>query len=408
MTTHRRASLVSLALAALTVACGDPAGLDQRASPDRVPFAAKNVPLGDVPLEIAVEYKVESLDDERIRELLEITAYFTGADPVDPETGFPYEDIALNFEQTTTEYKPQDNERSLNGTVTVAWDLEKGRRGYSFEADDPQTVHNAVKIEEFESGQAIADLTGYIAAVEGHLTFNANLKLWELRLGFRGIVTPSDIVTPSMLKTITGSGVATLTIDQTELTARIRENEATFQSPELVLQAETKIQDEGPDDLREVFAAVAHFSSSELQPDPQAPLIEDLQLDFEINFVGVVGPPCLRIVIPGAAWVPGDGGGFAIEEPDWAAAGIKVVVVNDGQIVADLTQEIAAFKAGLRYVPSVKNWELSLEIAGVITPTDIHEPLLAPTAAARLTTLTIGNGLQELFARLREAEGKFR
>ena len=404
MTMHRRTSLVSLAVAALIVACGDPAGLDQPASPDRVPFAAKNVPSGDVPLEIAVEYKVESLDDERIRELLEITAYFTGADPVDPETGFPYEDIALNFEQTTMEYKPQDTKRSLNATVTFAYDLKKTKSGYSFEVNDPQAVHHAVKIEEFESGQAVADRTGYIAAAEGRLTFNANLKLWELRLGFRGIVTPSDIVTPSMLKTITGSGVATLTIDQTQLTARIRENEATFQSPQLVLQAETKIQDEGPNHLREVFAAVARFSSSELQPDPQVPLIEDLQLDFEINFVGVVGPPCLRFVIPGESWVPGDGGGFKIEE----LGAIKVVVVQDGQEIANLTNEVALFAAGLRHLPELKTWELELEIGGVVIPSDNHAPFFVQTAGARLSMLQVGNGLEQFSARLREAEGNFR
>ena len=276
-----------------------------------------------------------------------------------------------------------------------------------FDAKDPQAVHHVVKIEVVESGQADADLTGYIAAAEGRLTFNANLKLWELRLGFRGIVIPSDIITPSMLKTITGSGVGTLVIDQTELTAPIRENEATFQSPELVLQAETKIQDAGPDALREVFAAVAGFSSSELQPDPQIPLVEDLQLDFEINFAGAVGPSCIRVVIPGESWAA-SGGQFYIIESQWQAAGVKVVVVQDGQVIADMTNEIAEFRAGLRHLPHLKTWELELEIGGVITPTDVHAPFFVQTAGARLSMLQVGNGLEQFSARLREAEGTFR
>ncbi|HUF25402.1 MAG TPA: hypothetical protein VMM18_00370, partial [Gemmatimonadaceae bacterium] len=351
------------------------------------------------------EYKVERVDTESIRELLELSAYFSGIQPLDPEAqGAAVAEIQLNFVP------------AIAGIVQPCWirftiagnawaELDGG--DFVFDAKDPQAVHHVVRVQVVESGQAVADLTGYIAAVEGRLAFNPNLKAWELTLELTGVVTPSEIVTPSMLKTITGSGVGTLVIDQTELVTRIRENEATFQSAQLVLKAETKIREVGPDALRELFAVYSTFTSGELQPDPQVAAVEDLQLDFEINLPGVVGPPCIRFLIRGDAWVPGDGGGFKIEQPDWGAGAIKVVVVQDGQVIADLTNDFASLEASLRHLPSVKSWELMLEIGGIIIPTDIHVPLLAPTAGARLATLAVGDGLEHFAAWLREAEATF-
>ncbi|HUG38745.1 MAG TPA: hypothetical protein VML54_17435 [Candidatus Limnocylindrales bacterium] len=334
-----------------------------------------------------------------------MTVYFSGADPIDPETGIPTGNLNLAFKPITTEYETQEKEGEVKATVAAAWEPSKRGGAFKFEAADPQAVLDAVKVQVFEDGQAVADVTEYIAAASGTLFFNPNLKLWELRLGFTGVILPSGIVTPSMLKTIGGSAVATLTIDQTEITTRIRENEFSTESAELVLKAETRIQDAGSESVQEVFALHTNFMSNELNPLGAVDVF--LKLNFEINFAGVVGPPCLQFAIPADAWVQGDGGGFKIEAPDPQAAGINFLVLQNGQVVADLTDRIATLSASLRYDIGTKSWDLTLEIAGIVTPSDIHVPLFAPLAGARTGTLDIGNGLEMLSARLRESEATY-
>jgi hypothetical protein len=396
------ATLALLAVAVVVVACHEPVGPDRLGSSGRSTISTKKALPNDGPLHIKSEYKVQKVDEEHIREVLAIRTTFAGVDPLgDPSQGL-VEDMQLNYEPYEYEYSSGSKTGSIGISVeSRAWKLDGG--DFVFSAEDPQAVPDAVKVQVFESGQAVADLTDYVAAADGRLTFNANLKRWELTLELSGIITPSMIVTPTMLKTIAGSAVGGLAIDQTEITTRIRENEATFQSPQLVLKAETKIVDGGQGQIFEAVDMFLRFASSELQPNPSLPLLEDLTLDFEINYAGVVGPPCLRLSIPSGAWIPGDGGGFKVGQ----SSGIKYQVVLNGQVVLDLTDGLATVQGSLRHNVNTKSWELRLEIGGIVIPSDIHAPILAPIAGARLAAVQVGVGLETFSAKLRENEATF-
>ena len=401
--TQRHPTLTALALAGLVAACGEPAGPDPFLTPNALPPQAKLVPSG-APLQVKAEYEVEQVDEQSMREHVEMTAYFS-ANPVDPETGLPMEDFSFNFAPIKQVYTSNEKVGSVGGSVHATWKPRKRDGGFEFEATDPQAVLDAVKIQVFEEGQAVADVTGYIGAASGKLLFNPNFKIWELRLGFTTVDLPSGIVTPSMLKTLGGSSVATVNINQTELTTPIRENEFSAQSAELVLNAETKIQDAGSGNVQEVFEINTSFFSSELNPFAAVDVF--LKLEFEINYPGVVGPPCLQITIPPGAWVQGDGGGFKMEAPDPQAAGITFLVLQNGQVVNDLSDLIGAVEGILHYDIPTKSWQLKLELAGVVIPSDVHAPIFAPTAGARTATLDIGNELEVFSAPLRKNEGVF-
>lgn len=401
--TQRHPTLTALALAGLVAACGEPAGPDPLLSPIALSPQAKKAPSG-APLQVQAEYEVEQVNEQSIREHVEMTAYFS-ANPVDPETGLPMEPFSVNFAPIKQVYTQNEKQGSVDASVPAEWKLRKRDGGYEFEATDPQAVLDAVKVQVFEEGQAVADVTGYIREATGKLTFNQNFKIWELRLGFTTVDLPSGIVTPSMLKTLGGSSIATLNINQTELTTSIRENEFSAQSAELVLNAETKIQDAGSGNVQEVFEIETSFFSSELNPFAAVDVF--LKLEFEINYAGVVGPPCLQIGIPPGAWVQGDGGGFKMEAPDPQAAGITFLVLQNGQVVNDLSDLIGAVAGILHYDIPTKSWQLRLELSGIVTPSDVHAPIFAPTAGARTATLDIGNGLEVFSAPLRKNEGVF-
>jgi hypothetical protein len=404
VTIRRHPPWTALALAALVAACGEPAGPDPLLSPNALSPQAKLVPSG-APLQMKAEYELEEVNQQSVREHVAMTAYFS-ADPVDPETGLPMEDFSFNFAKTDFGYKPNEKQGSMGGSVSYAWKPYKRGDGYEFEATDPQAVLDAVKLQVFEAGQAVADVTSYIRESSGRLFFNQNFKIWELRLGFTTVDLPSGIITPTMLKTLGGSSIATLHIDQTELTTRIRENEFSAQSAELVLNAETKIEDAGSGNVQELFAINTSFFSSELNPFAAA-VDYFLKLEFEINYPGVVGPPCLQIGIPPGAWVQGDGGGFKLEASDPQVAGITFLVVENGQVVNDLSDLIGGVTGLLHYDIPTKSWQLRLEIAGVVIPSDVHAPMLAPLAGARTATLDLGNGLEVFSAPLRKNEGVF-
>lgn len=393
------ATLALLAVAVIVVACHEPVAPDRLDSSDRSTANAKKALPSGGPLQIKAEYKVEKVDAEHTREALELRAAFTGIDPLG-EQG-EVEHIQLNFEPIEIENASNTKSHVGASVESAAWEELDGG-DFVFSAKDAQAVQEVVKVQVIESGQAVADLTGYVAAAEGRLTFNANLKRWDLTLELTGIITPSMIVTPSMLKTLAGSVVGGLVIDQTEITTRIRENEATFQSAQLVLNAETKLVDAGQGQIFEAVDVFIRFASSELQPNPAIPLVEDLTLDFEINYAGVVGPPCLRLSIPAGTWIPGDGGGFKVGQ----SSDIKYQVVLNGQVVLDLTDQLAV-EGSLRHNVNTKSWELRLEIAGVVIPSDIHAPILAPIAGARLAALQVGAGLEHFSAMLLRNEAIF-
>lgn len=144
-----------------------------------------------------------------------------------------------------------------------------------------------------------------------------------------------------------------------------------------------------------------------LQPVPQDPVLEDIQLDFEINPPGLAGPLSLRFVLDGENWLPADPKPPTLSTNTVLWNVVPVVVVLNGQIVADFTNGAAAAQARLGYDLTTKNWELELEIAGIVTPSDVHVPLFAQTAAARLTAITIGNGLENITAVQTKSEAKF-
>lgn len=401
MTAHRRGSLTAFALAGLLAACGEPAGPDTLLVWSAPYPQAKPAPSG-APLQVRTEYALEVVNEQIVREHVEITAYFS-ADPVDPESGLPTEHIRFNFAKTEASYTPNDKKGSVDGSIDAAWTPRRRGGGYEFEATGPQAVLDAVKVQVIEEGQAVADLTGYIGGASGKLLFNPKFKVWELRLALTTVDLPSGIVTPTMLKTFSGSAVATVHIDQTELTTRVRNNEFATASPALVLSAETKIEDAGSGQLQEHFEVKTSFVSSELTPF--ATVDVPLMFEFEINYAGIVGPPCLQIGIPAGAWAQGDGGGFKLEAPDPKVAGITFLVVEDGQVVNDLSDLIDGISGILHYDIATKSWRLGLELAGIPIASDA--PVLAPLAGARTATLDIGHGLEVFSALLRSNEGVF-
>ena len=404
MSAYRSISLALIAASALLVGCRDVVAPDAGPASNLTLKREKPAPTS-APLNVTTEYRVEQLGQGSIRELVEIRARFTGLSPIGQDENSPTENVELNFESTEADYSMPSRTRFR--IVGQAWAVLDGGDFLAIQAIGPQAVHDVLRIEAVESGKAVADLTSYVQAVSGTLTFDPNFKGWELKLELTGIITPSMIVTPSMLKTISGAASASLQIASNQVTTMIRESEASFASAGLVTRAETKIEDAGVGFVREVHEVHATFTSSVLQPVPQNSALEDIQLDFEINPPDIAGPLSLRFVLDGENWLPADPNAPTLSPTQVIRHTVPIVVVQNGQIVADLTDGTAVSEARLGYDLATKSWELDLEIAGIVTPSDAHVPLFAQTAAARLTAISIGNDSEQITAVQTKSEAKF-
>lgn len=81
---------------------------------------------------------------------------------------------------------------------------------------------------------------------------------------------------------------------------------------------------------------------------------------------------------------------------------IQVLKEENGQVVADLTDEIEVVEAGLRFLADEKAWEITLELTGIVMPTPI---LFNSIAGARGASLQVDEDL--VSAGIREGAASF-
>ncbi|MGH7563441.1 MAG: hypothetical protein ACREK5_03345 [Gemmatimonadota bacterium] len=221
MNAHLNTWLLWLAVPALALACAEPAGPGAIAGPGSEPGTI--VLAGDHPLQVQAGAKVEAVDAETIRELVEIAARFS-LDPIDTSQQSPeVKHLRLEFELDPA------------GSVTPccilfipgsAWTLVDGGGGFQIEVSHPQSLPAVIQVLKEENGQVVDDLTGEIGAVEASLQFLADEKAWKLTVELTGIVTPS--MDQTSVCSIVGAAMASLDVGPDEVSAGIRESEASF------------------------------------------------------------------------------------------------------------------------------------------------------------------------------------
>ncbi len=365
MNAHIRAWLLSLAVLALALACGEPSAIS---GPGAEPSIRLIHPSADHQLLVQAGVKYEEVG-AGFQRLAEITARFA-VDPIDASQQSPQvEDLRFEFE-----LEPAGNVVPcfiffIPGTAWTAGD------GGSFKigASDPQSLPAVIQFLREENDQVVDDLTGTIEAVEARLEFLADEKAWEITLELTGIQMPLPIFG------LVGAREASLQIGGDLVSSEIREGEALYASlygaPALELTAAAQVEEVGAETIRERVEIAAHFGIDPIDASQQSPQVEDLRLEFELNPAGGV-VPCWMLIIPGTAWIPGDGGGFKIEasDPQSLPAVIQILKEENGQVVADLTGEVEALEARLEFLADEKVWELTLELRGIVMPSTIVTP----------------------------------
>jgi hypothetical protein len=226
---------------------------------------------GGAPLHVQAGVKVEVVDAESIRELIDIVFHFSGVDPIDGGQQ-PVKDMQLEFE---------------------------------IEASDPQDLPAVIKVLKVRDGQVVADLTKELEAVEARLAFLAEAKAWSLTLELTGLILPLDgIISPTMYHPIAGAVTASLEVGPDHLPAHVRVGEVRSAGPALEVRAEDEVDPLDKQTIRErVETAYFLTGIDPIDPNPQPASPHDMTIAFDPDPAGSV-LPCFLHHIPSSASGP--------------------------------------------------------------------------------------------------------